>query len=306
MPITQFVEIDHTKDEHVLQVYPRLPLLSSKTVGWRDIHLGYYEQPAHETPEYCPKQYIVGIHLGQSAKFELCQNNGHFRQKYINYGESCIYPANYSFKERWNRDIEFIEIYLDPIFLTRVAYDIIDLDHVEILPYRAVRDPFLQQIGFLLKAELEANINNRVASSVNSYLYVESLAKTLVIHLFKHYSTPVQETKKTQEGLSPASLRIVTSYIYDHLEYDLSLTEVAGVAHLSSHYFATLFKQSTGETLIQYITRLRIERAKELLTIRKLAIADICQQVGFRDQSYFAKIFRRYTNMTPQTYRRKF
>ena len=94
-------------------------------------------------------------------------------------------------------------------------------------------------------------------------------------------------------------------YIQEHLAQDLSLTEVASVVPLSAHYFATLFKQSTGETLLQYITRCRIERAKALLAQRTMAIADICQQVGFRDQSYFTKVFRRYSNMTPKVYRSK-
>ncbi|MEM9978345.1 MAG: helix-turn-helix transcriptional regulator [Cyanobacteria bacterium P01_D01_bin.2] len=89
------------------------------------------------------------------------------------------------------------------------------------------------------------------------------------------------------------------------MAYDLSLTEVAGVVPLSPHYFATLFKQSTGETLLQYVTRCRIDRAKKLLAQKPLAIADISQQVGFHDQSYFTKVFRRYSNMTPKAYRNR-
>ncbi|MGV2830887.1 helix-turn-helix transcriptional regulator [Myxosarcina sp. GI1(2024)] len=295
-------EIDYTKDDHILQVYPRLPLLSSRGEAWQGLHLGYYRQPAHETPEHASKQYIIGIDLGRPSGAIAWQGNEQ-QQEISGCGESCIYPANYTFKERWLKDTEFINLYLEPTFLTCVASEFVDLDCVEIVSRRKVYDPFLRQIGLLLKSELERDIGR--ASPIDSQLYVESMATTLVMHLLKHYSTAKQSVQKAQAGLSPSSLRRVMTYIHEHLAGDLSLTEVASVVPLSAHYFATLFKQSTGETLLQYITRCRIERAKELLAKRTLAIADICQQVGFQDQSYFTKVFRRYSNMTPKAYRSK-
>ncbi|MEO0408592.1 MAG: AraC family transcriptional regulator [Cyanobacteria bacterium P01_A01_bin.135] len=291
-------EIDYTKDEQILQVYPRLPLLSSRDAAWQGLHLGYYRQPAHETPEHAPKQYIIGIDLGWPGDLKARPE----RSPVITpgHGESCIYPANHPFKERWPKDAEFIDLYLDPAFLACVASEFVDLDRLEIAPQRTVYDPFLRQVGLLLKSELEQGGG---ASPVGSQLYVESMATTLAMHLLKHYATTKRPVQTPQEGLSPAHLRRVMAYIHEHLACDLSLVEVAGVVPLSAHYFATLFKQSTGETLLQYITRRRMERAKALLAKRTLAIADVGQQVGFRDQSYFTKVFRRYSNMTPKAYR---
>ena len=294
------LEIDYTKDDQILQVYPQLPLLSSRDEPWPGLHLGYYRQPAHETPEHFAKQYIIGIDLEQPVR----PSDEPHHQPVNCSGTSCIYPANHTFQERWAKDTEFIDLYLEPAFLTCVASEVIDLDRVEILYHRTVYDPFLRQVGLLLKSELELALNRGVASSpLNSQLYAESMATTLVMHLLKHYATAKPPVQNFPEGLSPASLRRVMSYIHEHLATDLSLTEVAGVVPLSPHYFATLFKQSTGETLLQYITRCRIERAKELLARRSLAIADICQQVGFSDQSYFTRVFRRYSHMTPKAYR---
>ena len=295
-------EIDYTKDDHILQVYPRLPLLSSRGVAWQGLHLQYYRQPAHETPEHASKQDIIGIELGQASGATAWQGNKQ-QQEISGCGKSCIYPAHYTFKDQWPKDIEFIALYLEPTFLTCVASEFVDLDCVEIVSHCKVYDPFLRQIGLLLKSELERDMGG--ASLINSQLYVESMATTLVMHLLKHYSTVKQSVQNAQTGLSPSSLRRVVAYIHEHLADDLSLTEVASVVPLSAHYFATLFKQSTGETLLQYVTRCRIERAKELLAKRTLVIADICQQVGFRDQSYFTKVFRRHSNMTPKVYRSK-
>ncbi len=296
-------EIDYTQDDHILQVYPRLPLLSSKSAAWQGLHLGHYQLPAHETPEHASKQYIIGTDLGLPSGAIVRQRDEH-GQAISGCGETCIYPANRTFQEQWPQDAEFIDLYLEPTFLTCVASEFVDPDRVEIISHRRIYDPFLRQIGLLLKSELERGMGG--TSLINSQLYVESMATTLVMHLLKHYSTTKQLVQNhVQGGLSPSSLRRVMAYIHEHLADDLSLTEVASVVPLSAPYFATLFKQSTGETLLQYITRCRIERAKELLAKRTLAIADICQQVGFRDQSYFTKIFRRYSNMTPKAYRSK-
>ena len=294
-------EIDYTKDDHILQVYPRLPLLSSRTVGWRGLHLGHYRQPAHETPEHTSKQYIIGIDLGQPSGAIASRDGKHHQE--ISGGETCIYPANYTFKDRWPKETEFIDLYLEPTFLTCIASRFVDLDCIEIVPHQRVCDPFLRQIGLLLQSKLERGVSK--ASPIDSQLYVESMATTLMMHLLEHYSTAKQSVQNSGVGLSPSGLRRVMAYIHEHLADDLSLTEVASVVPLSAQYFATLFKQSTGETLLQYIARCRIERAKELLIEKTLAIADICQQVGFRDQSYFTKVFRRYSNMTPKTYRSK-
>ena len=295
-------EIDYTQDDHILQVYPRLPLLSSKGAAWQGLHLGHYRLPAHETPEHAAKQYIIGTDLGQPSGASVWHSDEQ-QQEVSGCGETCIYPANHTFQEQWPQDTEFIDLYLEPMFLTYIASEFVDLDRVEIVSRRRIYDPFLRQIGLLLKSELERSVGG--ASLINSQLYVESMATTLVMHLLKHYSTAKPSVQNVQSGLPPSSLRQVIAYIHEHLADNLSLTEVASVVPLSAPYFATLFKQSTGETLLQYITRCRIEQAKKLLAKRTLTITDICQQVGFRDQSYFTKIFRRYSNMTPKVYRSK-
>ena len=305
MQAKQFIEIDYTKEKHILQVYPRLPVISSKGDG-QDIHLRYYQQPAHATPSYSPKQYIISINVGKPIKLKLQQSNGHCRQAYIDHGESCIYSANYTFRESWNRDIEFIELYLEPAVITRVAHEYVDLDRVEILPHFTINDPFLYQIGRLLKAEIEPEENGKAIPFINRSVYFESITKTLILHLFKQYSTSRKEAKNNKKGLSSSALREVLLYIDQHLEEDLSLVEIANIIPLSAHYFATLFKEATGKTLFQYITQRRIECAKELLAREKASIIDICYQVGFKDQSYFAKVFRKYTGFTPKAYRNSF
>jgi AraC family transcriptional regulator len=98
-------------------------------------------------------------------------------------------------------------------------------------------------------------------------------------------------------------LERVLSYIQTHLDQDISLTELAELIGMSSHYFACLFKQSIGLSPHQYLIDCRIKRAKQLLVRQELPIVEICQQVGYQSQSYFTKIFRKHTGITPKKFR---
>lgn len=302
---TQSLKIDFTQDDGILQVFPCLPILSSRQAAWEGIHLGHYQQPAHETPEYCPAQHTSSIHLGSSGIEEQWWGDGHFRKEHFVHGDISIYPAGCPQKQRWHKNFEFIELNLDPVLFSRVAHELVNPNQIEVLPYRTAQDPLIQHIGLALKATLESSmaVSGAVALFKANRLYVESMVNALVVHLLKHYTTRGTEIQDQAKGLSPFKLKVAIAHIHDHLDQNLSLSEIAATLQMSPHYFASLFKQSTGQTPHQYVLRCRIEKAKQLLAQRKLAIADISQQVGFQNQSHFTTVFHKYVKTTPNAYR---
>lgn len=92
-------------------------------------------------------------------------------------------------------------------------------------------------------------------------------------------------------------------YISKHFSEPLTLDEVAEHVHLNPAYFSTLFKQSTGSSFKEYLNMVRIEESKRLLANTDYSIIDIAIAVGFEDQSYFARVFKKYTCLTPRQYR---
>lgn len=103
---------------------------------------------------------------------------------------------------------------------------------------------------------------------------------------------------------SNAYIRSALRYIGDHYAQHLTLDQVAGHVHLNSCYFSSLFREVMGISFREYLCRVRVEESKRLLLDGRMStLTDIAVAVGFPDQSYFCKIFKRMVGMTPGRYR---
>jgi AraC-type DNA-binding domain-containing proteins len=87
------------------------------------------------------------------------------------------------------------------------------------------------------------------------------------------------------------------------LAHDISLQQLAGVAGMSAHYFAELFKRSTGLAPHQFVLRRRIERAKRVLCEDKRSVSDAGLSAGFANPSHFARMFRKIVGVSPSRFR---
>jgi two-component system response regulator YesN len=88
-----------------------------------------------------------------------------------------------------------------------------------------------------------------------------------------------------------------------YVEPELSLNDVAAQVNLSPCHFSAVFSQETGRTFKEYLTEIRIKKAKELLRTTTLKTFEICYQVGYNDPHYFSHVFRRNTGLTPTEFR---
>ena len=84
---------------------------------------------------------------------------------------------------------------------------------------------------------------------------------------------------------------------------DLKLPDVLEHLGVSRSYFSTVFKEKTGQSFVEYLTNLRMEKAKEYLRETGLCTYEIAERIGFADPHYFSLTFRRRTGMTPRQYR---
>lgn len=109
--------------------------------------------------------------------------------------------------------------------------------------------------------------------------------------------------KVLREGSDKEPVERAKAYIEGHLSEELTLSNVAGKVYLNPSYFSNLFKIQTGENFLNYVTRIRMEKAQRLLSQWDLKLHEIAAMVGYQNPKYFTKLFKEYSGVTPTEYR---
>lgn len=161
-------------------------------------------------------------------------------------------------------------------------------------------DERLRRLGVHVLGEL-------MVPSVAGSVLVDTLSVELAACIVDSYSgaAPGSDRCVLTHGLDDRRLRRVLDYMTAHLEDDVGLKDLANAACLSVFHFIRMFTRATGLPPHRYLSRMRLERAKTLLSLRTMPIAEIAQACRFSSQSAFTRAFRRATATTPQAYRRQ-
>ncbi|MFC5532307.1 response regulator transcription factor [Cohnella yongneupensis] len=114
----------------------------------------------------------------------------------------------------------------------------------------------------------------------------------------------IMERLANGDGSTPSAMQAIAKYIEQFLHEELSLQDISNRFFLSREYISRKFKQEMNENLTDYITRVRIEQAKRLLADTQLKISNIAERVGFQDEKYFSKVFKKWTDHSPNEYRK--
>jgi AraC family transcriptional regulator len=210
-------------------------------------------------------------------------------------GNLCITPAGQPISAHWDRPIENMGFFLDPHFVTRTAVENHFSPNFEFAEIYRDQDALIQNIGLTLLSEAGTD-------TPAGKLFTDSLIQTLTLHLLANYST-ARAAAAVNGGLSGFRLRRVREYIDANLDADLSLADIAAVADLSQYHFARAFRKTVGVTPQQYVMQQRIERAKHLLADAQLPLVEVGLRTGFKNQSHFTTLFRKFTSLTPKTWR---
>ncbi|MCM0649973.1 response regulator [Clostridium swellfunianum] len=100
-------------------------------------------------------------------------------------------------------------------------------------------------------------------------------------------------------------IKEILKHINENLTKDISVTTLASKFYINPNYMCSLFKKEVGETIIEYISKRRIDYACKLLHETELPISDISEKCGFHDYFYFTKVFKKFNHTTPSIYRNK-
>lgn len=172
-----------------------------------------------------------------------------------------------------------------------------------------IMDIKLKVIEFILFAEQKAFLNGGMTYY---FLYRKDYLPIIINidnfeQLRKWFIDKVTQackniTSKHEEQTSGLICK-AKSFIEENYQKDISLDDVSRSVDISPYYFSKLFKEETGENFIEYLTNIRIEKAKSLLVHSSMNIKNICVDTGYSDPNYFSRIFKKQVGVTPTEYR---
>lgn len=275
---------------------PDAPILTSAGRIKSGFRLERHRPGAFTADNICCLNHLVILHIEVSAELEWTIA-GSTRRRRLSPGEYNVIPAFEPYSARSPDLGDYLVVALEKPFFAAAAAEIGRPGSLSLTPVFGGDDALIREIVLGLLAETNAGF-------ADGGLYAESLATALAVRLVHLYSARADVPAEIGGGLGRRRLRQVVDYIHDHLADGVSLSDLAREAGLSPFHFARQFRRTTGLPPHEYVTRCRVERARELLVRPGIGIADVAVQVGFCDQSHLARHYKRIFGLTPANFAR--
>jgi len=282
----------HGKIEPFLHAHPTH---SSGEVCWAGVAVEDYAVPACVIARHEHMENFLHVVLTGSVRYEVRTRGRTFRFGATR-GTTFILPRGTVDELRWEGPTRRVAVAIHPTLLTGALDETAQERDIELAEHWNLTDPHILAVLLAMITDLDEG-------SPAGRLYGESLANALAVYLLSRYAVHRRAPVPDGAGLPGHRLRRVLDYIGDNLAEDLSLSQLAEVAGMSPHYFAELFRNSTGCAPHRYLLMQRIERAKEGLRDPRRSVIEVGLDAGFENPSHFARVFRRCVGTSPSRFR---
>ncbi len=145
------------------------------------------------------------------------------------------------------------------------------------------------------------SLSSKYIKAIDSFNDIDRLSVwvTEIVYVFLDYVIDLKEVKNKDIVYK------IQRYIKNNYLKKITLTEVAEHVYLSNSYLSKIIKEELGISFTEYVNKLRVTKSQELLRTTSLSLVEISNLVGFEDQSYFTKVFKKMTGISPGKYREK-
>ena len=253
---------------------------------------------SHPVPEFHPETELVWLLAGH-AVVRLGDHSQSFRE-----GDIFVIPSNtthhyesFSADARWCSVVfaaEAITMHGGHFFQTAFTQPLVS-GHLQLPPLLRAGHPAYDAV----RAQLELLLNARIYTK--DYKMRRFGALIAICTTLAPYCTLVADDPLIEDP-GNESVRQCMLYIHNNHEKKITLDDLAQVCHLHPNYLCALFKEHTGQTVFEYITRIRVESASNLLKNNTLPMGKIGEMVGFRSESLFYRKFKAIMGVSPKTY----
>ncbi len=172
---------------------------------------------------------------------------------------------------------------------------------------RSNKNRAISAITLATRVAMEGGLHQEVAYTLSD-LYIQQLEeltdiKAVDVFVEQAFSDFAERVRKNKQQKYSKPINTCLNYIFTHLYEDITLSSLAMLVDMHPNYLSALFKKEVGITIAEYIQRAKIEEAKSLLTFTDYSLLKISTMLNFHNQSYFTKIFKKHTGITPKKYK---
>jgi YesN/AraC family two-component response regulator len=161
-----------------------------------------------------------------------------------------------------------------------------------------------QLIEWGLKVDMKEAEEAYFQSKVLSREQYDSVVRLLTIFA-QHLSLLCNQLMIREQNIEPPMIARAKQFIEEHQDEDISLPDVSKAVNTSTFYFCKMFKKATGINFTEYLARVRIEKAKNLLLNPNARVSEVAYDVGFQSLTHFNRVFRKLVGQSPTEFRRR-
>ena len=275
-------------------------LCASDDLGWKNVSLRSYHYLGQDVIVPAMRDFmIVGYRLGATPMQR--RFDGQWSHATCAPGAVSLLTRAEQSHWFWSETIDVTHVYFGQDLVLDVASEIMDrpIAEVTLADVLHLEDP-------AVTFALQAIAGEAQAQGLGGPLYVETLARGLIIHLLRKYAS-IKPTRDLPGGkFGPQQRRRIDEFIDAHLDEPIDLKSLADLVDLAPCNFARQFKRSTGKAPYAYVLERRLERAHRLLAFTSLPIKEISASCGFSDQAHLTRLFVRSRERTPAAFRKEF
>jgi AraC family transcriptional regulator len=239
---------------------------------------------------------IVIYRNGQSRMRRQCE--AEWQEAVVRPGAISILGAGIPSRWEWDQSMEVSHIYLSGGILSETCARAFEQDYARLNTRDAldVRDSRLFALADALVDELRT-------PSAGGALLVDTLAQALAVRLIRDYHHDRKPEPKPAWRLTAAQERRALDFIEAHVARDFDLEQLARETGVSEYHFIRCFKASFGASPYQFVIRMRLDRAVEMVCKSSVPLSEVAVSCGFSDQSHMTRAFRKILGATPGTIR---
>lgn len=278
---------------------PGKVLLASDGQDWKNVALRSYHYLGQDVVVPAMRDFMLVSYKTGTTPMQR-RFEGRWKRETLGPGAASLLTRAQKAYWNWHEPIDVTHVYLSGDLVADVASEVMDcsVSDVTLDDVLRVDDPVMSNAA-------EAISHEARTKALGGSLYVDTVARGLIIHLLRRYaSVRMQETRRTG-ALSPAQERRIVEFIEANLGASLDLKAMADALDMTPCLFAKQFRRSFGTPPYAFVKAQRLQRARRLLATTGLPIKAVAADCGFSDQAHLTRMFSTEFGETPAVFRRK-